>query len=117
MSFFQKRCLRPSGLDMFSYIALEKRYVTEEDLRAAKDLQESESPLGEILIRMGKLTPLQYDEIVAEQERRAATSLEERSRAEVSYQMRLFQRIIYDMRDTAAVASGTASSINLLASK
>jgi hypothetical protein len=48
-------------------LAIEKGYITEEDLREALKVQKERLKLGDILVEMGKLTFSQRDELLMEQ--------------------------------------------------
>jgi len=100
--------------DSFGNIALEKQYITSDDLRDAIQQQEKRLPLGEILVLQGKLTLEQRDDILLEQDRRRATSLEDKATVELRYQRMLLNRATLLTLDVAAVASGTAMLIGEL---
>lgn len=56
----------------FGHIACELRYANLEDVNRALAAQEARQPLGDVMVSMGLLTPLQRAEIIFEQRRRHA---------------------------------------------
>jgi hypothetical protein len=73
----------------FGNIALERGYITREDLVAAVDQQSRRAPLGEILLDMGKLTALQIEDVLMEQARRRCPDADCRAEVELQYQRRI----------------------------
>jgi hypothetical protein len=73
----------------FGNIALEKGYIQREDLLAAVDQQSRRAPLGEILVEMGKLTPLQLEDVLIEQARRRCPNDDQQAEVELQYQRRI----------------------------
>lgn len=73
--------------DSFGNICLQYGYIDHPDLFAALKEQARRSPLlGEVMVSLGMLSDLQRDEIVAEQQKRRATTKAERAAAQQQLQ-------------------------------
>jgi len=98
--------------DSFGNIAIEKSYITRDELLSALDKQEERLPLGEILISMGKLTAWQRDEILIEQEKRKAKSPNELSMLELKKQRQVIHHIRRQMDDLSNASKEFIEAVN-----
>jgi hypothetical protein len=101
--------------DSFGNIALEKHYITKEDLILALEKQNARLPLGEILVECGKLTDTQKEEILMEQERRRCKDRgcqDQLADKELTYQKTMLQRMGQTFANAAVASQGLVIAIN-----
>jgi len=98
--------------DSFGNIALERGWITIEDLQSALQVQEQRRPLGVILVEMGKLDEMQVEEIVCEQQLRKAHSKDEVSLVELGHQRRLIKILSHGLADIAMASAGMSAAFH-----
>lgn len=94
----------------FGNIALAWGWISESDLDKALGVQEQRKPLGEILVELGVITPIQRDVILAEQDRRKAGNNHSKGIvAEMTFQRNLMKHLSMTLSDAAVMATSAAA--------
>ncbi len=97
--FGSRSCVSPvDDPNSFGNIALQRGYITKADLERALRTQETQAPLGEVLVGMGVLTELQKEEILHEQLLLNAEP-KDRPALEVSYQRKVIAHVSRSIDD------------------
>jgi hypothetical protein len=114
MRFWNRKTKDPfTDPDSFGNIAIEKNYLTKEQLQNAVQRQQERLPLGEVLVQMGLLDDLQKDEILIEQRRRRSFFRTSLAQAELDRQ----KKVASTIRSSLAELQSTAHELTVFLKK